>query len=153
MLATKQCLLPLLLGALAINAASSSALTFDPDWPLGTPLLLLLKRQDDDMSEAEYNCHDNCGQAIVAARASGTAGPCTDATFLHDYAACLQCAGPANQDIWRYYGGALTAVAAECSGLSTVPATAVEPAVSAAVTATSAAATATATATGLVCPL
>ncbi|OMP89333.1 hypothetical protein BK809_0006057 [Diplodia seriata] len=148
MLATKQYLLPLLLGALAINAAAS-ALTFDPDWPPGAPLpLLLLKRQDDDMSEAQYNCHDNCGQAILAARAStGTAGPCTDATFLHDYAACLQCAGPANQDIWRYYAGALTAVAAACSGLSTVPATAVEPAVSAAVTATSAAATATATAT------
>ncbi|KAL1633923.1 hypothetical protein SLS58_010867 [Diplodia intermedia] len=134
--------LPLLLSALAITAAS--ALTSDPDWPLG---LLLLKRQDD-MSEAEYNCHDNCGQAIKAARASTGTGtsPCTDAAFLHDYAACLQCAGPANEDVWRYYGGSLAAVAASCSGLATVPATATQPAVSAAVSATVDAATATATA-------
>lgn len=48
----KQCLLA---GALALQAVSG--LVFDSDWPLG----LILKRADD-MSEAEYNCHDNCGE-------------------------------------------------------------------------------------------
>lgn len=50
----KKCLL---VGAILLNAASG--LVFDPDWPLG----LILKRQDD-MSEAEYNCHDNCGKPL-----------------------------------------------------------------------------------------
>lgn len=52
----KKCLL---LAAVAVNAASG--LMFDPDWALD----LILKRQDD-MSEAEYNCHDNCGKSSRA---------------------------------------------------------------------------------------
>ncbi|KAK0662704.1 hypothetical protein DIS24_g1799 [Lasiodiplodia hormozganensis] len=139
----KKCLL---LAAVAANAASG--LMFDPDWPLG----LILKRQDD-MSEAEYNCHDNCGQAIKAGRGDD---PCNDETFLHDYDACLQCAGSDNVDIWKYYGGSLSAVASSC-GLSTTPLTGTQAAVSAAITATSAAsatgvASASATATAATTP-
>ncbi|KAL1627163.1 hypothetical protein SLS56_006501 [Neofusicoccum ribis] len=130
----KKCLL---VGALALHAASG--LVFDPDWPLA--MGLILKRQDD-MSEAEYNCHDNCGQAIIAGRGDD---PCNDDTFKHDYEACLQCAGSDNEDIWKYYGGSLTKVASPC-GYSTTPLTGTQAAVSAAVTASSAASTAASTA-------
>lgn len=47
----------LLISALVLH--TTSALVFDPDWPLN--LGLVLKRQDD-MTTAEYNCHDNCGK-------------------------------------------------------------------------------------------
>ncbi|KAF4302739.1 putative dynactin arp1 p25 subunit protein [Botryosphaeria dothidea] len=127
----KKCLL---VGAILLNAASG--LVFDPDWPLG----LILKRQDD-MSEAEYNCHDNCGQAIIAGRGSD---PCNEETFKHDYDACLQCAGSDNVNIWQYYGDSLTKVASSC-GYSTTPASGTQAAVSAAITASSAASTAAST--------
>ncbi|KAI2629631.1 hypothetical protein GGR54DRAFT_649991 [Hypoxylon sp. NC1633] len=76
----------------------------------------LLKRQEP--GSASYNCHDNCGQAIIQGRSSSDA--CNDNIFLTDYKACLQCAGPDNQDIWQYYGGTLTTDASKC-GLSTTP--------------------------------
>lgn len=93
------------------------------------------------------------GQAIKAGRGDD---PCNDETFLHDYDACLQCAGEDNVDIWKYYGGSLSSVAASC-GLSTTPLTGTQAAVSAAITATSAAsatgaASASATATAVTTP-
>ncbi|KAK7937410.1 uncharacterized protein PG986_014278 [Apiospora aurea] len=66
-----------------------------------------------------YNCHDNCGQSIIASRGGD---PCHDKTFLTDYAACLSCAGPDNYGIWMYYGGALAKAASSC-GLSATPGT------------------------------
>ncbi|KAI0842196.1 hypothetical protein F5Y06DRAFT_259228 [Hypoxylon sp. FL0890] len=76
----------------------------------------LLRRQDP--GSPSYNCHDNCGQAIIQGRSS--ADVCHDDVFLTDYKACLQCAGPDNQDIWQYYGTTLTKDATPC-GLSTTP--------------------------------
>ncbi|KAI1143543.1 hypothetical protein F5Y05DRAFT_408988 [Hypoxylon sp. FL0543] len=76
----------------------------------------LLKRQEP--GSPAYNCHDNCGQAIIQGRSSSDV--CHDDIFLSDYKACLQCAGPDNQDIWQYYGGTLTKDATSC-GLSTTP--------------------------------
>ncbi|KAL7629233.1 hypothetical protein AAE478_000753 [Parahypoxylon ruwenzoriense] len=96
----------------------------------------LLKRQEP--GTPAYNCHDNCGQAIIQAR--NAADVCNDDTFLTDYKACLQCAGPDNEDIWRYYGGTLTSAAASC-GLSTTPLTGDQPDVGPAIPAGSAATT------------
>ncbi|KAI1470179.1 uncharacterized protein F4812DRAFT_316703 [Daldinia caldariorum] len=76
----------------------------------------LLKRQEP--GTPSYNCHDNCGQAIIQGRSSKDV--CHDDIFLADYKACLQCAGPDNQDIWQYYGNSLTKTASSC-GLSTSP--------------------------------
>ncbi|KAI1383312.1 uncharacterized protein F4822DRAFT_420132 [Hypoxylon trugodes] len=76
----------------------------------------LLKRQEP--GSPAYNCHDNCGQAIIEGRNSADA--CHDDIFLTDYKVCLQCAGPDNQDIWQYYGTTLTKDASPC-GLSTTP--------------------------------
>ncbi|KAI4868597.1 hypothetical protein F4820DRAFT_409854 [Hypoxylon rubiginosum] len=76
----------------------------------------LLKRQEP--GTPAYNCHDNCGQAIIQGRSS--ADVCNDEIFLSDYQACLQCSGPDNEDIWKYYGGTLSTSAASC-GLSTTP--------------------------------
>ncbi|OTB08728.1 hypothetical protein M426DRAFT_7451 [Hypoxylon sp. CI-4A] len=102
----------------------------------------LLKRQEP--GSAAYNCHDNCGQAIIQGRSS--ADVCNDETFLADYKACLQCAGPDNQDMyaeifplplfWQYYGTTLTKDASAC-GLSTEPLSGKQPDVGAAVPASS----------------
>ncbi|KAJ4344671.1 uncharacterized protein N0V89_012415 [Didymosphaeria variabile] len=77
----------------------------------------LLKRQAP--GSPEYACHDNCGTAITVSKAGGDY--CTDEVFLYDYNNCLQCAGPDNVDIWKYYGGSLTTAAGKCSGLDTEP--------------------------------
>jgi hypothetical protein len=103
---------------------------------------LITKRQDanDTVGTNLYNCHDNCGwsyfslnphicivKAEVDVSQSGEAileeeiaGFCGSTIFSTDYAACLQCSGPDNEDIWQYYGPYLTAGAVEC-GSSTVP--------------------------------
>jgi hypothetical protein len=95
----------------------------------------LLKRQQP--GTPSYNCHDNCGTspskhsltqftdmstgtAITIAKASSDV--CSDEVFLFDYKNCLQCAGPDNYNIWRYYGGSLSSVAEGC-GLDTEPLT------------------------------
>lgn len=78
-----------------------------------------------------YNCHDNCGQAILEIEYA--CDVCTDSTFLADYANCLICAGSDNDDIWKYYGSSLTSAAAEC-GLSTTPLTASAASIGAAIT-------------------
>ncbi|KAK8109000.1 dynactin arp1 p25 subunit [Apiospora sp. TS-2023a] len=70
-----------------------------------------------------YNCHDNCGQSIIASRGKD---PCHDKTFLTDYAACLSCAGPDNYGIWMYYGAALSKTASSCN-LPTTPGTDMNP--------------------------
>ncbi|KAF2441072.1 hypothetical protein P171DRAFT_475517 [Karstenula rhodostoma CBS 690.94] len=77
----------------------------------------LLKRQAP--GSPAYACHDNCGTAITVAKAGGDY--CTDEVFLYDYKNCLQCAGPDNVDIWKYYGRSLATAAGECSGLDTEP--------------------------------
>ncbi|KAI1407863.1 hypothetical protein F5Y13DRAFT_205664 [Hypoxylon sp. FL1857] len=98
----------------------------------------LLKRQEP--GSPAYNCHDNCGQAIIQGRNS--ADVCHDDTFLTDYKACLQCAGPDNQDIWQYYGATLTRDATPC-GLSTTPLSGKQPDVGPAIPASSGSSSAT----------
>jgi hypothetical protein len=84
-----------ILGVAAV--ASAVAATADADLQLFSRLL---KRQAP--GSPEYNCHDNCGQAIIQARASPSY--CTDNIFLTDYKNCLQCSGPDNVNIWSMYG-------------------------------------------------
>ncbi|KAL5412550.1 hypothetical protein PMIN04_009802 [Paraphaeosphaeria minitans] len=98
----------LLASFLALTTAS-----FTPDALFAT----LLKRQAP--GSPGFACHDNCGTAITISKAGGDY--CTDDVFLYDYANCLQCAGPDNADIWKYYGGSLTTAAGKCSGLETQP--------------------------------
>ncbi|KAI1448091.1 hypothetical protein F5Y02DRAFT_334354 [Annulohypoxylon stygium] len=99
----------------------------------------LLKRQDP--GTPAYNCHDNCGQAIIQGRNS--ADVCNDEIFLTDYKNCLQCSGPDNQDIWQYYGTTLTKDASPC-GLSTTPLSGTQPDVGAAIPAGSSSTSSTA---------
>lgn len=54
------------------------------------------------------------------------ADPCNDAAFVEDYNSCLQCAGPDNFNIWRYYGATLSTAGARC-GFSTEPESGVAP--------------------------
>ncbi|KAK8015947.1 hypothetical protein PG991_008835 [Apiospora marii] len=77
------------------------------------------RQQMSEPGTPAYNCHDNCGQSIIASRGED---PCHDKTFLTDYAACLACAGPDNYGIWMYYGGALSKAASSCN-LPTTPGT------------------------------
>ncbi|KAH7383462.1 hypothetical protein BKA64DRAFT_646650 [Cadophora sp. MPI-SDFR-AT-0126] len=77
--------------------------------------LTLLKRQEP--GTPLYACHESCGTAITLSRGSS---PCTNDAFLTDYQECLDCAGPDNFNIWRYYGGTLTTAGTSC-GLSTTP--------------------------------
>ncbi|KAJ3575588.1 hypothetical protein NPX13_g3977 [Xylaria arbuscula] len=103
----------------------------------------LINRQEP--GSATYSCHEACGKhcrhplphisrhktspsltsfndatggAITQSRASDD--PCNDEVFLNDYSACLECAGPDNEDIWKYYGETLSSVAEIC-GLRTSP--------------------------------
>ncbi|KAI0401688.1 hypothetical protein F4802DRAFT_419432 [Xylaria palmicola] len=76
----------------------------------------LLKRQEP--GTPAYSCHEACGQAILTARASDDV--CSDEGFLTDYQSCLECAGPDNFDIWKYYGNTLSGFGEGC-GLSTTP--------------------------------
>ncbi|KAF7957388.1 hypothetical protein EAE96_002973 [Botrytis aclada] len=85
------------------------------------PEAFVVKRQDEDnaVGTNSYNCHDNCGEAILESEIDGF---CNTTIFSTDYAACLQCSGEDNEDIWQYYGPYLTVAAVEC-GSSTVPLT------------------------------
>lgn len=89
----------LLAASLAIVAASSMELV------------------DREVGTASYNCHDNCGQAMLEVENGDV---CDDSIFLTDYAACLSCSGSDNLDIWKYYGPQLASAAAAC-GLETTP--------------------------------
>ncbi|ERT00458.1 uncharacterized protein SPSK_09679 [Sporothrix schenckii 1099-18] len=85
-----------------------------------SPLMAGIRaRADLSPGSPLYNCHDNCGQAILEAQTVSSI--CNDNVFLTDYDNCLQCAGPDNGDIWKYYSDALTSAAAVC-GLATTPA-------------------------------
>ncbi|KAH7330519.1 hypothetical protein BKA65DRAFT_59785 [Rhexocercosporidium sp. MPI-PUGE-AT-0058] len=75
----------------------------------------LLKRQEP--GTPLFACHEACGTAITLSRG---ASPCTDVSFLTDYADCLVCSGPDDFNIWRYYGGTLTTAGTKC-GLSNTP--------------------------------
>ena len=75
----------------------------------------LLKRQEP--GTPAYDCHDNCGTAITQSRG---ADPCSNEAFLFNYKNCLQCSGPDNYNIWRYYGGTLSGAGSKC-GLDTTP--------------------------------
>ncbi|KAJ9133033.1 hypothetical protein NKR23_g10961 [Pleurostoma richardsiae] len=127
--------------AIAVAAASATAIGSED-----VVFTMLLKRQAP--GTPAYNCHDNCGQAIIQARNSDDV--CNDEIFLTDYANCLQCSGPDNEDIWKYYGTTLSASASTC-GLSTTPLSGDQPDVGAAIaagssTSSTAAATSSATA-------
>ncbi|KAI0190515.1 hypothetical protein EV127DRAFT_495227 [Xylaria flabelliformis] len=76
----------------------------------------LQKRQEP--GSAAYSCHEACGQAILAARASKDV--CSDDDFLTNYDTCLKCSGPGNIDIWKIYGQTLSGFGESC-GLSTTP--------------------------------
>ncbi|RYP71772.1 hypothetical protein DL771_004584 [Monosporascus sp. 5C6A] len=102
----------------------------------------LLKRQEP--GTPAYNCHDNCGQAVLQARNSDDV--CTDDVFLANYENCLQCSGPDNVDIWRYYGNSLTTAAEPC-GLPTAPLSGEQPDVGSAIPAGSSAPPTTTTVT------
>ncbi|KAI0596972.1 hypothetical protein F4775DRAFT_562752 [Biscogniauxia sp. FL1348] len=113
--------LPGLVAAAAVVSASTDEFQF---------FSRLLKRQEP--GTPAYNCHDNCGQAIIQARQS--ADVCNDEIFLTDYQNCLQCSGPDNENIWRYYGNTLSNTGEQC-GLSTEPLSGDQPDVGAAIAA------------------
>ncbi|KAI9047181.1 hypothetical protein LZ554_008635 [Drepanopeziza brunnea f. sp. 'monogermtubi'] len=81
----------------------------------------LLKRQEP--GTPLFACHSSCGTAVTQSRG---ANACTDTAFQNNYSACLACAGPSNQNIWILYGNTLSAAGTRC-GLSTSPASSVEP--------------------------
>ncbi|KAF3940799.1 hypothetical protein ABW19_dt0200990 [Dactylella cylindrospora] len=99
----------ILLGAAAIQSVAGIAIEYE-EWHVK-----LLRRQAP--GTPAYNCHDNCGQAITASRRDDK---CDNPAFYENYGRCLQCSGPDNENIWRYYGFTLGAAGAEC-GLSTTP--------------------------------
>ncbi|KAI0436107.1 hypothetical protein F4803DRAFT_543405 [Xylaria telfairii] len=103
-----------------LNWALAAAITARGAIATTDKLLLfddLLKRQEP--GSAAYNCHEACGQAISAARASKDV--CNDDDFLINYDTCLKCSGPDNIDIWKIYGRTLSGFGESC-GLSTTPA-------------------------------
>ncbi|CBX90359.1 predicted protein [Plenodomus lingam JN3] len=105
---------------LGIGAATSTA-AFSDDSLFAS----LLKRQEP--GSAAYNCHDNC-----ALSQSKLPSPCTSSPFLANYANCLQCSGPDNHNIWRYYGRSLAGAGERC-GLEVEPKSGVQGEVGAAV--------------------
>ncbi|EWC43940.1 hypothetical protein DRE_01292 [Drechslerella stenobrocha 248] len=106
-----------LLAAIALKGVAGAAV-MDDEWHVK-----LLRRQAP--GSPLYYCHDNCGQAITASRREGH---CDNEAFLTNYANCLQCSGPDNSNIWRYYTFSLTAAGEQC-GLSTTPLSGEQPAV------------------------
>lgn len=73
--------------------------------------------QSNQLLEIDTNLQ--IGEAILESEIDGF---CNTTIFSTDYAACLQCSGEDNEDIWQYYGPYLTVAAVEC-GSSTVPLT------------------------------
>ncbi|KAI0508439.1 hypothetical protein F5B22DRAFT_620604 [Xylaria bambusicola] len=74
----------------------------------------LVSRQDP--GSAAYSCHEDCGGAITQARTSEDV--CHDNVFLDDYNNCLKCAGPENENIWKYYGETLSSIGESCGLLA-----------------------------------
>ncbi|KAI0551718.1 hypothetical protein F4679DRAFT_582178 [Xylaria curta] len=96
--------------AAAVGAGGVSAITDESTFSN------LLKRQEP--GSPAYSCHQACGEAILAARASKDV--CSDDDFLANYDTCLKCSGPDNIDIWKIYGQTLSGFGESC-GLSTTP--------------------------------
>ncbi|KAG8157090.1 hypothetical protein KVR01_013080 [Diaporthe batatas] len=98
-----------------ISTAVAATTALANDFPAAGVFIdpILAKRQDETPGSPSYNCHDNCGQAIIEAR-NCNATLCDDQVFQKNYQNCLQCAGADNEDIWRYYGDRLGAAAAAC---------------------------------------
>ncbi|EPS42921.1 hypothetical protein H072_3052 [Dactylellina haptotyla CBS 200.50] len=105
------------IAAVALNGVLAVPVE-NPNWP-GE----LLKRQAP--GTPLYNCHDNCGQAVAGSRKTGY---CSSIAFIHNYANCIQCSGPDNNNIWHYYSSTLIPAGSGC-GFPTTPDTGVQPAV------------------------
>jgi len=69
-------------------------------------------------SSHEFGTNTPQGNAIRQARE--VSDVCDNKAFQSNYANCLQCAGPDNFDIWKYYGNSVSAAGTKC-GLSTEP--------------------------------
>lgn len=104
-----------------ISSALAASTALATDFPAAGVFIdpILAKRQDQTPGSPSYNCHDNCGQAIIEAR-NCNATICDDQIFQENYQNCLQCAGADNEDIWRYYGDGLATAATSCD-LATEP--------------------------------
>ena len=68
----------------------------------------------------EHNLTIETGAVITSARSLQGDALCDNKAFQTNYANCLQCAGPDNEDIWKYYGNSAGAAGTRC-GLSTTP--------------------------------
>ncbi|KAL1880058.1 hypothetical protein Daus18300_001421 [Diaporthe australafricana] len=128
----------------ALAASTTLAIDFAPAGVYIHPILA--KRQNESAGSPSYNCHDNCGQAIIEVR-NCNATICDDETFQTNYQSCLQCAGPDNEDIWQYYGDSIETAAASC-GLDTEPLSGEQDAVGTAVVASNSTAACEAAAAG-----
>ncbi|KAK1486139.1 hypothetical protein CABS01_13356 [Colletotrichum abscissum] len=93
----------------ALLASTATAL----EW---LPIVPLHARQVT--SGAKYECHENCGYAILGAAEDGY---CTNSTWTDYFEGCLQCAN--TFDIWQYYGDGVTEAADGCN-LDATPVTA-----------------------------
>ncbi|TDZ17179.1 hypothetical protein Cob_v009930 [Colletotrichum orbiculare MAFF 240422] len=69
-------------------------------------------------SGAKYECHEDCGYAILGADQDGY---CTNSTWTDLFDGCLECANEFN--IWQYYGDGVTEAAEPCD-LDATPAAA-----------------------------
>ncbi|UQC81434.1 uncharacterized protein CLUP02_06920 [Colletotrichum lupini] len=98
-----------LVTAVALLASTATAL----EW---LPIVPLHARQVT--SGAKYECHENCGYAILGAAEDGY---CTNSTWTDYFEGCLQCAN--TFDIWQYYGDGVTEAADGCN-LDATPVTA-----------------------------
>ncbi|KAK1719512.1 hypothetical protein CaCOL14_001788 [Colletotrichum acutatum] len=116
--------------AVALLASTATAL----EW---LPVVPLHARQVT--SGAKYECHENCGYAILGAAEDGY---CTNSTWTDYFEDCLQCAN--TFDIWQYYGDGVTEAADGCN-LDATPVTASNSTTNAT---TTAGASSTASATG-----
>ncbi|KAJ0311281.1 hypothetical protein COL5a_002301 [Colletotrichum fioriniae] len=86
--------------AVTLLASTATAL----EW---LPVVPLHARQVT--SGAKYECHENCGYAILGAAEDGY---CTNSTWTDYFEGCLQCAN--TFDIWQYYGDGVTEAANGC---------------------------------------
>ncbi|KAF3933829.1 hypothetical protein ABW19_dt0200701 [Dactylella cylindrospora] len=103
------------IAAVVLNGVAAAPLD-NPNWP-GE----LLKRQAP--GTPLYYCHDNCGQAVAGSRKTDY---CLSPAFIHNYANCIQCSGPDNNNIWHYYSGTLIPAGSAC-GFPTTPDSGVQP--------------------------
>ncbi|KAJ9137039.1 hypothetical protein NKR23_g9300 [Pleurostoma richardsiae] len=76
----------------------------------------VLKRQSIEPGSPLYECHYDCGYAILGAQTESDY--CTNSTWTNLLDGCLECAN--TEDIWQYYGTDVAAAASAC-GLSADP--------------------------------